>query len=83
MRACVLKLALCLSQGGHWEAVVGITGMARAFRSDVTLWNVHKAYKGPGGWAHAAHACVLGGRWATWGGRAFWWARRRHLRRRH
>ena len=42
----VLKVALGLALGGYGEAVVGMTGMARAFRADETLWNVHKAYTG-------------------------------------
>ncbi len=45
----VLLIALGLALSGYGEAVTAMTGMARAFRADVTLWNVHKAYKGPAG----------------------------------
>ena len=45
----VLLIALGLALGGYGEAVAGMTGMARAFRADETLWTVHKAYKGQAG----------------------------------
>jgi ankyrin repeat protein len=43
----VLKIATGLALSGYGEAVGQMTGMARAFRSDVPLWAVHKAHRGP------------------------------------
>jgi hypothetical protein len=57
----VLLIALGLALSGYGEAVAGMTGMARAFRADVTLWNVHKAYRGPaGGRTLLMHAAGVG-----------------------
>ena len=56
----VLLIALGLALSGHGEAVVGMTGMARAFRADETLWNVHKAHRGRHGRTLLMHAAEVG-----------------------
>jgi ankyrin repeat protein len=56
----VLKIALGLALSGYGEAVCGMTGMARAFRADITLHNVHKAYQGPRGRTLLMHAARTG-----------------------
>ncbi len=56
----VLDVATCLALGGYGEAVARMTGMAHAFHTDVTLWNVHKAYRGPRGRTLLMHAASAG-----------------------
>jgi hypothetical protein len=56
----VLKIATGLALSGYGEAVGQITGMARAFRSDVPLWAVHKAHRGPRGRTRLMYAAGKG-----------------------
>ena len=70
----VLKVALGLALSGYGEAVVGMTGMARAFRSDETLWNVHKSFKGPQGRTLLMHAASVGDAFCWSGAQTLMWA---------
>ena len=56
----VLKIATGLALSGYGEAVGQMTGMARAFRADVPLWAVHKAYRGPRGRTRLMYAAWEG-----------------------
>ena len=56
----VLNIATCLALRGYGEAVAHMTSMAHAFRTDITLWNVHKAYRGPRGRTLLMHAASTG-----------------------
>jgi hypothetical protein len=66
----VLKIATGLALSGYGEAVGQMTGMARAFRTDVPLWAVHKAHRGPRGRTRLMYAARSGDRRA----RASWWS---------